>query len=218
MKILIVDDSSLIRRSIKSIFCELGFNDLTEAINGKQALLDFDINKPELVTMDINMPGMDGIEVVKKMIENNPKINIIMVSSVNQKNLVFEALQIGARHFIIKPVTIEKIKKVLREVIPDYEKMIDFKHVNKIKKCEIEEVEVQKIDKEYFINVNIKIDADIIVMLNNIIKGLLLVKPLIVCFKINNEIIIKDYLKKELDKLIDMIEINGGKARIEFLD
>ncbi|NHN30636.1 response regulator [Paenibacillus agricola] len=117
-KILIVDDSSLMRRNLKYILENAGHQVVGEASDGVQAYSEYVRTEPDLVTMDITMPRVNGLEAIKKIILMDPLANIIIVSAIDQKSSVFEAVKLGAKQYVIKPVTekviLEKINKVLQ--------------------------------------------------------------------------------------------------------
>jgi two-component system, chemotaxis family, chemotaxis protein CheY len=115
--ILIVDDSLMIRRLIKMIVEKSGHNVIAEAETGEEAYIKYKVFRPDLVTMDISMPGMDGIQAVKKIIGSFPEANIIMISAITQKELVFEALESGAKRYIFKPLTDEKVDFVIGQAL-----------------------------------------------------------------------------------------------------
>lgn len=115
--VLIVDDSSIARRNLRNILVSGGHTILAEASNGVQAFVEYENHKPDLVTMDITMPILDGIDGVKKILNSYPDAKIIMVSALNQKLMILEALQIGAKHYIVKPFSHEKVIEVVNEVM-----------------------------------------------------------------------------------------------------
>jgi two-component system chemotaxis response regulator CheY len=102
-KVLIVDDTKFMRDILKNILKKKDLEIIGEASNGKEAVLKYQELKPDLVTMDIIMPEMDGIEAVKKIIQVDPSARILMCSAMGQQALVIEAIQAGARDFVIKP-------------------------------------------------------------------------------------------------------------------
>ncbi len=102
-KVLIVDDTKFMRDILKNILKKKDLEVIGEAANGKEAVLKYQELKPDLVTMDIIMPEMDGIEAVKKIIQIDPSARILMCSAMGQQALVIEAIQSGARDFVIKP-------------------------------------------------------------------------------------------------------------------
>ncbi|WP_166246173.1 response regulator [Paenibacillus turpanensis] len=117
--ILIVDDSNLMRRNLKYLLGNAGHEVIGEASDGAEAYRQYTKLKPDLVTMDITMPNMNGIEAVKKILEFDPQANIVMISALDQKNMVMEAVRAGAKHYIIKPVTDEKIVQTVNQVLSE---------------------------------------------------------------------------------------------------
>jgi YesN/AraC family two-component response regulator len=115
--ILIVDDSIMIRRLIKMIVEKSGHTVIAEAENGAEAYMKYKVFQPDLVTMDVSMPEMDGIQATKKIIASFPNANIVMVSAITQKELVFEALENGASRYIFKPLTDEKVNFVIEQIL-----------------------------------------------------------------------------------------------------
>lgn len=103
MRILIADDAAFMRMMIKSILLDGGYEIAGEAENGAMAVDMYMRLKPDLVTMDITMPEMNGIEAVKAIKQKDPNATIIMCSAMGQQVLVLEAIQAGAKDFIVKP-------------------------------------------------------------------------------------------------------------------
>ncbi|MCD6449112.1 MAG: response regulator [Thermotogaceae bacterium] len=118
-KVLIVDDAAFMRMLLKDIVTKAGYEVVGEAANGKEAVEKYKELKPDVVTMDITMPEMNGIEAVKEIKKVDPNAKIIMVSAMGQQAMVIEAIQAGAKDFIVKPFqparVIEAIKKVAEE-------------------------------------------------------------------------------------------------------
>jgi two-component system chemotaxis response regulator CheY len=116
--VMIVDDSPMIRRSLRSMIEALGHCVTAEAVDGRDAIEVYKKgNEIDLVTMDIQLPGMDGIEAVRQIREQNPEAVIVMISSVEERGRVYEAIKLGAKHYIIKPFTEEKVNQVLTAVL-----------------------------------------------------------------------------------------------------
>lgn len=113
-RIMIVDDAAFMRMMIKNILTEAGYEIVAEAENGKQAVDKYNELKPDLITMDITMPEMDGITAVKAILGSDSKANIIMCSAMGQQAMVIEAIQAGAKDFIVKPF---KPDRVLEAVV-----------------------------------------------------------------------------------------------------
>ncbi|MDP4145762.1 MAG: response regulator [Bacillota bacterium] len=102
-RILIVDDAAFMRLALKSMLEKNGFEIAGEAENGLVAIQKYRELKPDLVTMDITMPEMDGIEAIKNIMEINPEAKIAVVSAVGQEAMVRRAIIAGASAFIVKP-------------------------------------------------------------------------------------------------------------------
>jgi two-component system chemotaxis response regulator CheY len=102
-KVLVVDDSMVMRAMISDILTKDGFKVVGQAKNGKEAVEQYVKLTPDLVTMDIIMPGEHGTDVVKKIVEVDRDARIIIVSGLNQKSLVMQALDNGAKDFLVKP-------------------------------------------------------------------------------------------------------------------
>lgn len=101
--VIVVDDAAFMRATLRDIFNRNGYRVLGEARNGVEAVAMYEAQKPDLVTMDIVMPEMGGIDAVKQIIEKSPEARIVMCSAMGQQALVIEAIQAGARDFVIKP-------------------------------------------------------------------------------------------------------------------
>jgi two-component system chemotaxis response regulator CheY len=118
-KILIVDDAIFMQTMLTNILTKGGYEVCGTANNGKDGVDKYDILKPDLVTMDITMPDMDGIEAVKAIRAKNPNASIIMCSAMGQQAMVIDAIQAGAKDFVVKPFqadrVLEAVKKVLGE-------------------------------------------------------------------------------------------------------
>ncbi|MBN1467515.1 MAG: response regulator [Fusobacteriaceae bacterium] len=116
-KILIVDDAAFMRMMIKNILIKEGYEVVGEAENGAQAVEKYKELTPDLVTMDITMPEMDGITAVKEIMKINKGAKVVMCSAMGQQAMVIDAIQAGAKDFIVKPFqpdrVIEAISKVL---------------------------------------------------------------------------------------------------------
>jgi len=116
-RVLLVDDAKFMRMILKEILKEADCEVVGEASNGDQAIKAYKELSPDLVTMDIIMPGMTGVDVVKKIIEFDTNARILMVSAMGQQELVAESLEAGACDFIVKPFisddVLEKIQKIL---------------------------------------------------------------------------------------------------------
>lgn len=116
-RVLIVDDAAFMRMMIKNIITKNGYEVVGEAENGVVAVDLYKQLKPDLVTMDITMPEMDGIAGVRAIKAVDPSANIIMVSAMGQQAMVMEAIQAGAKDFIVKPFQQERILQAMERVL-----------------------------------------------------------------------------------------------------
>ncbi|TDF98217.1 response regulator [Paenibacillus piri] len=116
-RILIVDDAAFMRMMIRDILTKNGYEVCGEANDGAQAIEKFKEVRPDLITMDITMPEMDGIAALKEIKKLDPGAKVIMCSAMGQQAMVIDAIQAGAKDFIVKPFqadrVIEAIKKTL---------------------------------------------------------------------------------------------------------
>lgn len=116
MKIMIVDDASFMRISIKNILSKCGY-EIIEAENGKIAIERYKEFKPDIVTMDITMPEMTGIEALKEIIKLDKNAKVIMVSAMGQETFVMEAMKSGAKDFVVKPIKDDRLNAAIERVL-----------------------------------------------------------------------------------------------------
>ena len=102
-RVMIVDDSAFMRLSLKSMFENNGYEVVGEAENGAVAIKKYNDLKPDIVTMDITMPEMDGVQALKEIRILDSQAKIVMISAIGQENYVKEAVMLGAKGFIVKP-------------------------------------------------------------------------------------------------------------------
>lgn len=115
--ILIVDDAAFMRMMIKDILSKNGYTVVGEAENGIKAVEKYKEVNPDLVIMDITMPEMDGIQAVKQIKAVDSSAKIIMCSAMGQQAMVIEAIQAGARDFIVKPFQAERVVEAVKKVV-----------------------------------------------------------------------------------------------------
>lgn len=115
--ILIVDDSLLIRETLKSILTEAGHVIVAEAVNGFDACMEFDKHQPDLVTMDINMPFMNGMEALGTIMSKHPHANIVMISKEISNSFINQSLHLGAKGYVIKPFNIQILVDTINKIL-----------------------------------------------------------------------------------------------------
>ncbi|MFA6807395.1 MAG: response regulator [Eubacteriales bacterium] len=118
LKILIVDDQKGIRRLLIEVFKDYGY-DIESCDNGVKALDIISEFEPDLIIMDVKMPGMNGIDVVKKLREDNNDVGIILMTAYGDKRYVDQAAKLGVDRFVIKPFDLDDLKKQVGELAKD---------------------------------------------------------------------------------------------------
>ena len=115
--VLITDDAIFMRTMIRDILTKGGYQVSGEASTGLEAVKKYEELKPDLVTMDIVMPEMGGIDAVREIIKNHPEAKILMCSAMGQQSLVIEAIQAGAKDFVVKPFQPSRVLEAVQRVL-----------------------------------------------------------------------------------------------------
>jgi DNA-binding NarL/FixJ family response regulator len=232
-KILIADDSIVMRRNLKTILTRAGHEVIAEVANGYQACVEYEKCKPDLVTMDITMPIMDGIEAVKKIIIDYPEAKIVMISALDQKSMVFEALKNGAKHYVIKPITTEKVIGVINEVLEgkddsiqvvstenksevnndDMEQQKDMNSESKLKSFYIENR-----DGIFVININKNMNSESFSSLSMAIQGFLFIKPLKMIFDFGEIDNLDEDVMMNIKDVINDVRNAEGEVQIKSIN
>lgn len=116
-KILIVDDAAFMRMMIKDILTKNGYDVVAEAGDGAQAIEKYKEHRPDLVTMDITMPEVDGIAALKQIRAIDPNAKVIMCSAMGQQAMVIDAIQAGAKDFIVKPFQADRVLEAIKKTL-----------------------------------------------------------------------------------------------------
>ena len=143
-KILIVDDISVMRKAIRNVLTSAGYKDIHEAENGLEAVLKYLEILPDLVLMDIMMPGMDGVEAVHQIKSFNPDAGIVMCTAVGERKMIIKCMKLGVKDYIVKPFTPGKLSKVVSRALgrKDYKfnkKLLSSSEIQKMEKVEVDE-------------------------------------------------------------------------------
>lgn len=115
--VLIVDDAVFMRMMLKDILEKNGYVVAGEAQNGLEAIEAYKRLKPDIVTMDITMPEMNGIEALKGIMKTDPQAKVVMCSSMGQESIVMETIQLGAEDFIVKPFNGERVVEAISKAL-----------------------------------------------------------------------------------------------------
>ncbi|MFZ0371302.1 MAG: response regulator [Halobacillus sp.] len=116
-RIMIVDDAAFMRMMVKDILTKSGYEIAAEAEDGKKAVELYKEKNPDLVTMDITMPEMDGITALKEIKQHNPNAKVIMCSAMGQQAMVVDAIQAGAKDFIVKPFQADRVIEAIQKAL-----------------------------------------------------------------------------------------------------
>jgi len=117
LNVMVVDDSLIMAQKLKAMLGELGHTVVRICKDGSEAVRDYPLVKPDLVTMDITMPGMDGIDTLKAIKAMDPFARVIMVTSHGQEAMVVRAIDAGALGYVLKPVTKERLSAMADRAI-----------------------------------------------------------------------------------------------------
>ncbi len=118
LKFVVVDDAIFMRTLLKRMIEEVdGYRVVGEGFNGYEAIEQAKINRPDVMTLDITMPEMDGIKAVKEILKVSPGTKIIMVSAMGQQSMVIEAIKLGAKDFVVKPFEKSRVQQAIKNVI-----------------------------------------------------------------------------------------------------
>jgi len=117
-RVLIADDAAFMREMLRDILTGAGFEVVAEASNGDEAVSSYREHSPDIVTLDIVMPGKSGLDALGEILEADPTARIVMCSALGQEALVMEALETGAKDFVVKPFKPEQVVSALEKVVP----------------------------------------------------------------------------------------------------
>ncbi len=117
LRFLVVDDSLLTIKRVSALLADLGHQVVGTAGTGRQAVAAYEDCKPDIVTMDITMPDMNGIEATRLIMEKYPEARIIMVTSHGQERMVIDSLAAGAKGYVLKPIKPDKLADMIGKVV-----------------------------------------------------------------------------------------------------
>lgn len=202
-RILIADDSFLMRKNLKAIFTQAGHEVIAEAGNGKAAVKAYKDFKPDLVTMDITMPVMTGIEAVKEIISEFPEAKIVMITALDQKHMVFQAINNGAKHYIMKPFNIAQVLSVVNSVLEEVQK-----------KENQEAFSVSKSENEYIVSIKGALSNNDIMLLLGTVQGLLITVNPKITFDLSKNPFVDEILVR-IEDIVKKIQEAGGSYSLK---
>jgi DNA-binding NarL/FixJ family response regulator len=207
-RIMIVDDSAVMRKNLRSILTQAGYEVIAEAVNGEEAYQTYVRMLPDLVTMDVTMPIMNGLEAVKKIKAAYADACIIVISAFDQRSMLFEALEHGAKHYIIKPITADKLLNVVEKVLAESisETIPD---VNPD-----QPVSINNRNGMFVVAIPQKLSSDGLQPIRAALQGLLFIKPLHIAFDFNEAEFIELTILTELTEIIKAIRQAEGAIQL----
>ncbi len=116
-KILIVDDTEVMRAMIRLVLEDAGYTVVAEAVNGEEAVAAFQLHRPDATTLDLNLGDISGLEVARKIQAIDPGFRFVVVTSQGQEEKIREAVEMGAKDFVIKPFQPERILQAIRGAV-----------------------------------------------------------------------------------------------------
>lgn len=116
-RLLVVDDALIMRAMIKDIARQAGWEIAGEATNGREGLERYRELRPDLITLDIVMPEMDGVEALRQLRQEQPPAEVVMVSAIDQKEKLSECIRLGARDFIVKPFDRDHLRSLFQRYL-----------------------------------------------------------------------------------------------------
>ncbi len=115
-RVLIVDDALFMRNLLREIFTDAGWQVVAEAENGLRAIEEYNRHKPDLVTMDIVMPELSGLDAMRRLLSEHADAKVVMCSALGQERMVMDAIKAGAKDFIVKPFQERQVLEVVERV------------------------------------------------------------------------------------------------------
>jgi len=122
IKVLVVDDSKTSRKMLSDVLTRMGLEVIGEAVNGEEGFLKYKELRPDIVTMDITMPVMNGLESLLLIKHTDANAKVVMITAAGQKNNLMQAIKAGAEEFLTKPLEEEEIRRVISEIVEKIEK------------------------------------------------------------------------------------------------
>lgn len=219
--ILIVDDSYIMRMKIKTMLINAGHTVVGEAMNGEMAVMEYSQKKPDIVTMDISMPVMDGILALKMILSRFPDAKVIVISALDKKKMVYTALESGAKNYILKPVDEAKLISTINSVLKDEQPRRPKKSAGSdsagMEPSAMSDVmrpfTIENRSGTFVINLGKALKPDNFSVLANTIQGFLFVKPLSIVINFADTDAIHEEVLESMKMLVSAIRMVNGTVR-----
>ncbi len=197
--IVIADDSFLMRKNLRTIFSQAGYEVVAEAGNGKAAVKAYKEFRPDVMTMDITMPTMSGIDAVKEITSEFPEAKIIMITALDQKHMVFQAISNGAKHYIMKPFNVGQVLTVVKSVLEG----------DDTKNTIQEPYSVRKENGHYIILIKGTLEEKNLTLLQGTVQGLLLTEQCQIFFDLSGNPFV-EIVAVKLEEMLKRIKGSEG--------
>lgn len=115
--VMVIDDSAFMRKDIKKILENTSYEVVAEASNGKDIVFKYEEHKPDIITMDLDMPEVDGLTALEALIKAYPEANVVVVSAQGQMRKVVRAINFGAKSYLVKPIEPKKLIEVFSTIL-----------------------------------------------------------------------------------------------------
>ena len=217
-RLLIADDSPIMRRNLTTILQQAGYTVAAEAANGAEAVNAYRKHRPDLVTMDITMPVMDGIEAVKRILAESPNARIIVISAFDQRSMLFEAMENGAKQYLIKPITADKLLQAVGQALQEPAGQAGHAAAGRAKDAAPAASDplfaVENKDGRFHVSFPDPMRIEMLAELRTAVQGLLFVKPLALRFQFGDAHGCHPELPAALEALIGLIRGAGGTVTV----
>jgi len=215
-RIMVVEDTIFIRTKIRDSVIEGGHVVVGEAENGLQAVNIYSKLQPDIVTMDITMPLMGGIEALKQIIKINPKAKVIMLSAMGQQMIVLDCIKLGAKHFIVKPLCTSDLLRVIDEVLENVPIIPKVAAVAEIKTSitAFDTLKTHIVTGTFIIEFLEPFNLKSIEDFSKVIEEILKIKPLNIVIDYKDIEFISYPNLKEIDKILSTVRDIGGNVVI----
>ncbi|WP_276352098.1 response regulator [Cohnella caldifontis] len=216
-RILVTDDSPIMRRNLNAILTQAGYAVAAEAANGEEALAAYRRHRPDLVTMDITMPVMDGLEAVKRIVREDPGARILVISAFDQRSMLFEAMENGAKQYLIKPITADKLLAAVGRILGEAAEAPSGRSTGTGETSVSASVEYFRVDNrngQFSVRLLDPMRPGPYPELQAAVQGLLFVKPLDLAFRFGDAERCRPELGSALESLIRAIRGAGGQVSV----
>lgn len=115
--IIVVDDSLFMRQILKELITGMGHVIIGEAEDGYEAVLKYSELRPDMITMDINMPKMSGVTALKEILKIDPEAKVLICSALGQQSMITESIRAGAKDFVVKPIQDERVMEAIKKIL-----------------------------------------------------------------------------------------------------